>query len=98
MGIGERIKGAMQELGGKAKEALGHANRDERLVQEGRVDQVQGQDRQDAAKVNERIQGAAEQVGGRVKSVAGAVTGDNSTEAEGKLDELKGQVRRKINE
>lgn len=97
MGIGDRLKGAAQEAGGKIKEAVGNATNDERLVGEGLNDQTEGQARQDVARVGEHVGGTADQVSGRVKSTAGAMTGDNSTELKGKVQELKGDLRKKIN-
>jgi uncharacterized protein YjbJ (UPF0337 family) len=98
MSIGNRIKGAAEELGGKAKEALGKLTDDERLRSEGIEDQGTGQGRQDVAKADEQVEGFGEQVKGRVKGAVGALTGDDSTEASGKLDDIKGSIRRKLNE
>ena len=98
MSIGNRIKGAAEELGGKAKEAMGNLTDDENLRREGIEQQGRGQGRQDAAKVDEQVEGFGEQVKGRVKGAVGALTGDDSTQASGKLDDIKGSIRRKLNE
>lgn len=97
MGIGDRIKGAVEELGGKAKEALGNVKKDERLRQEGIADQGHGKGRQDAEKAGQQVEGTLEKAGGRVKGAVGALTGDNKQQAEGKFEELKGEVRQKLN-
>jgi uncharacterized protein YjbJ (UPF0337 family) len=98
MSIGNRIKGAAEELGGKAKEAMGNLTDDENLRREGIHQQGMGQGRQDVAKADEEVEGFGEQVKGRVKGAVGALTGDSSTEASGKLDDIKGSIRRKLNE
>ena len=97
MGIGNRIKGAAEELGGKAKEAVGNLTDDERLRREGISDQGRGQGRQDAEKVGQQVEGTFEEAGGRVKGAVGALRGDQTQQAEGKFDELKGAVRQKLN-
>ena len=98
MGIGNRIKGAAGELGGKVKEGVGNMTNDPRLVREGLDDQQRGQNRQGYEKAHQQVEGVGEQFKGRVKSTVGAATGDESTEMSGKLDELKGKIRRKLNE
>jgi uncharacterized protein YjbJ (UPF0337 family) len=97
MSIGNRIKGAAEELGGKAKEALGNVTKDERLRQEGLADQDRGQARQDVAKTEAQVKGGFEKAGGRVQGAVGALTGDESKQAEGKLGEMKGEIRQKLN-
>ncbi|MDI1451559.1 CsbD family protein [Polyangium sp. 6x1] len=97
MGIGNRIKGAAEELGGKAKEALGNLTEDERLRREGISDQGRGQGRQDAEKAGQQVEGTFEKAGGRVKGAAGAITGNQGQQAEGKFEELKGEIRQKVN-
>jgi uncharacterized protein YjbJ (UPF0337 family) len=97
MGIGNRIKGAAEELGGKAKEALGNMTDDERLRREGIADQGRGQGVQDAEKAGQQVEGTFEEAGGRVKGAVGALRGDEGQQAEGKFDELKGVVRQKLN-
>ncbi|MDC3962759.1 CsbD family protein [Polyangium jinanense] len=97
MGIGNRIKGAAEELGGKAKEALGNLTDDERLRREGISDQGHGQGRQDVEKAGQQVEGTFEKAGGRVKGAAGALSGDERKQAEGKFEELKGEVRQKLN-
>ncbi|MDI1480824.1 CsbD family protein [Polyangium sp. y55x31] len=97
MGIGNRIKGAVEELGGKAKEALGNLSEDERLRREGISDQGRGQGRQDAEKAGQQVEGTFEKAGGRVKGAAGALSGDERKQAEGKFEELKGEIRQKLN-
>jgi uncharacterized protein YjbJ (UPF0337 family) len=97
MSIGNRIKGAGEELGGKVKEGLGNLTNDERLRQEGLADQEHGQAQQDAAKTEQQVKGSFEKAGGRVQGAVGAMTGDESKQAEGKLNEWKGEARQKLN-
>ncbi len=42
MGAGEKIAAAADTMSGRAKEAVGKATDDDRLVAEGKVDQVKG--------------------------------------------------------
>lgn len=51
MGLGDKISNAAEELGGKAKEATGHATGNDRLKAEGQTDQVKA----DAKKVGESV-------------------------------------------
>lgn len=95
--MGNRIKGAAEELGGKAKESLGNLTDNERLRQEGLADQDRGRARQDVAKAEQQVKGGFEKAGGRAQGAVGAVTGDESKQAEGKLGELKGEIRQKLN-
>ena len=97
MSIGNRIKGAAEELGGKVKEGIGNLTNNEPLRQEGLADQNRGQARQDVAKTEQQIKGGFEKASGRVQGAAGVVTGDESKQAEGKVEELKGEVRQKLN-
>jgi len=97
MSIGNRIKGAGEELGGKVKEGLGNLTNDERLRQEGLADQQRGQARQDVAKTEQQIKGSFEKAAGRVQGASGALTGNESKQAEGKLEEWKGEARQKLN-
>jgi len=97
MAIGDRLKGAAQELGGKVKEATGVFTENPRQESEGRADQVEGELRQDFSKGSEQVKGAGEGLKGRIERVGGAITGDTGTEVKGKIDELKGDLRRKIN-
>ncbi|MRG96605.1 CsbD family protein [Polyangium spumosum] len=97
MGIGNRIKGAAEELGGKAKEAVGNLTDDERLRREGISEQGRGEGRQEAEKAGQRVEGTFEEAGGRVHGAAGALKGDDRQQAEGKFEELKGELRQKLN-
>lgn len=96
MSISEKIKGGAQELGGKIKQGAGRALNDEQMAQEGALDEVEGQARQDVADVDNKVSGTVEHLKGRAKSTVGAATGDRSLEGEGKLDELKGKIQKKV--
>lgn len=51
MGLGDKISNAAEDLGGKAKEAVGNATDNDRLKAEGQADQVKA----DAKKVGESV-------------------------------------------
>ena len=51
MGLGDKISNAAEDLGGKAKEAMGNATDNDRLKAEGQTDQVKA----DAKKVGESV-------------------------------------------
>lgn len=54
MGIGDKISNAAEDLKGKAKEAVGNAKDDDRLVAEGKADQAEA----GAKKVGEDVKDA----------------------------------------
>ena len=47
MGIGDKIQNKAEELGGKAKAAVGDLTDNEQMEAEGRVDELKGEARQD---------------------------------------------------
>lgn len=98
MSITGRIKGAVQEISGKMKQAAGKAADRPDVEQKGREEERTGQVRQDIEKGVEQVKGAGEQAAGRAKAAVGAAEGDAAREAEGKLDELEGEIRRKAND
>ncbi|WP_316296692.1 CsbD family protein [Clavibacter michiganensis] len=51
MGLDDKIKNAAQDLTGKAKEAIGNATDNDKLVAEGKADQVKA----DAKKAGEDV-------------------------------------------
>lgn len=51
MGLDDKIKNAAQDIAGKAKEAVGKATDNDKLVAEGKADQVQA----DAKKAGENV-------------------------------------------
>lgn len=93
-----RIKGAVQELGGKVKEGFGHLVGNERLEAEGHAQAAAGQAQQDSAKAGERRKGFLEEKVGVAKGAVGALIEDPKMRAEGKVAELTGQARQKLNQ
>ncbi|MGB4779404.1 CsbD family protein [Microbacterium sp.] len=53
MGLDDKIKNAAQDVGGKAKEAVGKATDNERLEAEGKADQVKADVKQAGEKVKD---------------------------------------------
>lgn len=53
MGLDDKIKNAAQDVGGKAKEAVGKATDNERLEAEGKADQVKADLKQAGEKVKD---------------------------------------------
>ncbi|MEV7610432.1 CsbD family protein [Microbacterium sp. NPDC089320] len=54
MGLDDKIKNAAQDIAGKAKEAIGNATDNDKLVAEGKADQVKA----DAKKAGENVKDA----------------------------------------
>lgn len=53
MSASDKIKAAAENITGKAKEAVGNATDNDKLVAEGKADQVKGQSRDAAADVTD---------------------------------------------
>lgn len=54
----DRVKGAAKNAGGKAKTAIGNALGDEKLANEGRVDQVKGKVQNVAGGIKDAVRDA----------------------------------------
>jgi len=63
MGVGDKLSAGLDKLKGKAEEAVGKATGDEKLVAEGRADQIKGEAKHAAAEVKD----AAHDVGEHIK-------------------------------
>ena len=92
-----RGEGAAEELGGKIKKTVGKLIGNEQMEAEGKVKEVKGEAKQEAAKASERTTGKVEEVAGAIKNRVGAVLGNEQMQAEGKVKELKGEARQKAN-
>ncbi len=57
MGIGDDIKNTAQDLTGKAKEAIGKATDNDKLVAEGKADQVKADAKKAAGDVKDAVKG-----------------------------------------
>ena len=53
MGVGDKLSAGLDKLKGKAEEAVGKATGDEKLVAEGRADQIKGEAKHAAAEVKD---------------------------------------------
>ena len=94
----EKAKGTGQNIKGKIKEGVGNLINDPQLANEGRADQVVGNERVRDAKAAERGKGVIEEIGGKIKGAAGTLTDNERLEAEGKAEELKGKGRQATNQ
>jgi uncharacterized protein YjbJ (UPF0337 family) len=94
---GEKIKGGLQSTGGKVKEVIGNIVNNPELANEGRAEQVVGNERVEDAQAAERVKGAGEQIQGKIKSVVGDISNDPALEAEGEADRLRGKAREQTN-
>ena len=93
----KRGEGAAEELGGKIKKNFGKLVGSEQMEAEGKVKELKGEAKQEAAKAAERTKGKVEEVTGAVKNRVGAVLGAEKMQAEGKAKELKGEARQRAN-
>ncbi|MFJ6653788.1 CsbD family protein [Microbacterium sp. NPDC091313] len=57
MGLGDDIKNTAQDLAGKAKEAIGKATDNDKLVAEGKADQVKADAKKAASDVKDTLKG-----------------------------------------
>jgi uncharacterized protein YjbJ (UPF0337 family) len=94
---GKRIEGAAEELGGKIKGGVGKLIGNEQMEAEGKVAELKGEAKQEAAKAGERVKGAAEEVGGALKKGVGKLIDNEQMEVEGRAKELKGEARQRAN-
>ena len=93
----KRVEGAVQEVGGKVKGAIGKLIGNERLQAKGKAKALEGKAKQESAKAAERTKGKIEEVVGTVKNRVGAVIDNQQMQAEGKGKELKGEARQRSN-
>lgn len=93
----ERGKGKLEEIGGTFKEKVGDWTDNEQMQAEGEADKLQGQGRQESAKVVGRAKGAGEELKGNLKQGLGNLLDNEQLQAEGKADELKGQAKQDFN-
>lgn len=93
----KRGEGAAEELGGKIKKTIGQAIGNEQMEAEGKLKEIKGQGKQEAAKGAERAKGKLEEIKGAVKNRIGQVIDDEELAAEGKVEELKGEARQAAN-
>ena len=94
---GKRIEGAAEELGGKIKKGVGSLIGNEQMEAEGRVTELKGEAKQEAAKAGERVKGAVEEAGGALKKGVGKLIDNEQMEVEDKAKELQGEARQKAN-
>jgi uncharacterized protein YjbJ (UPF0337 family) len=93
----KRIEGAAEQVGGTIKKGVGSLIGNQQMQAEGRIAEVSGEAKQEAAKAAERVKGSIEQAGGALEHGAGKILGDNHMAAEGTAKKVKGEVRQKLN-
>jgi uncharacterized protein YjbJ (UPF0337 family) len=94
----KRIEGAVEQVGGKLKRALGNLIGNEQMAAEGQAKELEGKAKQEAAKAAERVKGTVQEAGGALEKGAGKLIGNEQMEAEGKAKELEGKARQKLNQ
>jgi uncharacterized protein YjbJ (UPF0337 family) len=93
-----RGAGAAGELLGKIKGTVGKVIGNPQMEAEGRAKELQGKNKQAAAKAAERVGGKADEIVGVVKKRVGALIDNEQMEVEGKAKELKGKARQRANQ
>ncbi|MBW5484642.1 CsbD family protein [Streptomyces bambusae] len=63
--MAEKAKGKMDQLKGKAKEAVGKATGDDRMQAEGKMDQAKGKAKETMGKAKDRARGIDDSLRGR---------------------------------
>ncbi len=94
----DRAMGAVKELGGKIKGAVGKAIGNRQMEAEGKAEQYAGAAKQAAAKASERGKAMVESVAGAVKERVGAAIGSEQLQVEGKAEGLVGEARKSANQ
>ena len=93
----KRGEGAAEQIGGKVKGAVGKLLNNHRMQAEGKVEELRGKARKEAAKSAERAKGKVEEVVGAVKNRVGSAIDNERMQAKGKLKELRGETRQRAN-
>jgi uncharacterized protein YjbJ (UPF0337 family) len=94
----ERAVGAVKELGGKIKSAVGKAIGNTQMQAEGMAAERAGAAKQAAAKASERGKAMVEGVVGAVKERVGAAIGNEQMQVEGMAKSLVGEARKSANQ
>lgn len=93
----KRAAGAVEELGGKIKGAVGKLIGNDRMQAGGKATELKGRAKQSFAKATERTKGRVEKMVGGVESRLGAAVGNERVQVQGKATELKGDARQRGN-
>lgn len=93
----KRVEGKAEEIGGKIKGAVGHVIGNEQMEAEGKVTELKGEAKQEAAKAAERTKGTVQEIKGAVKKGIGDLIDNEQMQVEGKAKELEGQARQRAN-
>ena len=93
----KRATGAVEELGGKIKGAVGKLVGNDRMQAGGKATELKGRARQSVAKASERTKGKVQEFVGGAKAGLGAAVGNERMRAQGKATELKGEARQRGN-
>src|SRR5689334_5077417 len=93
----KRAAGAVEELGGKIKGAVGRLVGNDRMQAAGKATELKGRARQSVAKATERTKGKVEEIVGGIETRLGAAAGNERVRAQGKATELKGDARQRGN-
>ena len=93
----KRGAGKVDQIGGRAKKALGALIGNQQMQAEGSAREVRGKVEEASAKQSARAHGKLEEVTGDIKKRVGQAIDNQQMQAEGKARELKGRARQKIN-
>jgi uncharacterized protein YjbJ (UPF0337 family) len=93
----KRAAGAVEELGGKIKGAVGKLVGNDRMQAGGKATELKGRARQSVAKATERTKGKVEEIVGSIETRLGAAAGNERVRVQGKATELKGDARQRGN-
>jgi uncharacterized protein YjbJ (UPF0337 family) len=94
----ERAAGAVKELGGKIKGAVGKVLGDEQMQAEGKAQELAGAAKQAVAKAAERGKAAIEGAVGAIKEHVGAGIGNEQMQLEGIAKGVVADIRDKSNQ
>lgn len=90
--------GTTDKIKGRAKETVGAVTNNQRLKNEGRLDQAKGNVKNAANRAVDKVKtgGTSDTIKGRAKEAVGVVTNNQRLKNQGRADQVKGKVKNAV--